>query len=287
MVSIPMLVAIAWLRTAASPTPAPQAPDRMALFAADDAAYRTLAIPRTYKTAPDAPTHLLAFRGGLCVRDLGLADSKKSTGDGGDGKTIMQESGTLERGFVAADGNAAAVIITRYVSRVDLTPGQTSTSGDTVTGDTTLTLVDPEHPDGRWRVTFENSRWVKDVLVLPGRSGVAVTTFLPRNGPTDIRVLDAAGREEIRVPESAAEALRVESSPEAGYLAAELAFRENEHQPERGVMVFDIARGTHWTYTWRYGSDDEPVSWTLQSHGVLSVKLASGTRRFDASGGKL
>ena len=176
---------------------------------------------------------------------------------------------------------------TRYVSRVDVTPGETSTVNDTVTGDTTLTLVDSAHPDGRWRVTLENARWVKDVLVLPASMGVVVTTFLPRHGPTDLRILDLTGRELLRVPESAAETVRVEASPEGGHVAADVTFRDNAELPERGVIVFDLAKETQWTYPWRYGSDAEPVSWTLLSQGVLAVKLPDGTRRFDATGRKL
>ena len=46
------------------------------------------------------------------------------------------------------------------------------------------------------------------------------------------------------------------------------------------MIVFDLAHGTQWTYTWRYGSEAEPVSWKLQSQGVLAVKLPGGARRF-------
>jgi len=249
--------------------------------------YRALAIPRSYKTAPDAPLHLLVFRGGLCVRDHGLGDSTANGGSGVDGVTIVEQKGTNQRGFVGPDGRAAVVVGTRYVSRVDVSPGQTSTANDTVTGDTTITLVDPAHPDGRWRVTLENSRWAKDVLVLDDAKGVVLTTFVPRNGPTDVRVLDAAGRESIRVPESSAETLRIDAAPGGGFVAAEVTFRDNPELPERGVIVFDLARGTQWTYGWRYGSDAEPVSWSLQSAGVLAVKIPGGTHRFDATGRKL
>jgi hypothetical protein len=136
-------------------------------------------------------------------------------------------------------------------------------------------------------VTLENARWVKDVLVLPASMGVVVTTFLPRHGPTDLRILDLTGRELLHVPESAAETLRVEASPEGGHVAADVTFRDNAELPERGVIVFNLAKETQWTYAWRYGSDAEPVSWTLLSQGVLAVKLPDGTRRFDATGRRL
>ena len=260
---------------------------RIVLLAAGDPQYQALAIPKSYKTSPDAPNHLLVFRGGFCVRDIGLADAQKSGEQGTATQTIVEEKGTTARGFVASDGLTAAILRTHYVSRVDMTPGQKSTAGDTVTGGAILTLIDPTHPDGRWRVTLENSRWAKDVVVLSAGKGVALTTFLPRNGPADIRILDATGHESLHVPESAGDAVRLEASPDGGYVAAELAFRDNPALPERGVVVFDIAAATQWTYGWRYGSDAEPVSWTLQAKGVLFVKLPKGTRRFDARGKKL
>ena len=272
---------------AAPEAPAQAAPDRVVLLGIDDPEYRALAIPRSYKTAPEAPTHLLVFRGGLCLRDLGLADTQARGEHGTPGTAVVEQKGTTERAIVAPDERAAVVVRTRYVSRVDVTPGQTSTANDTVTGDTTLTLIDPTHLDGRWRITLENARWAKDVLVLPADRGVVVTTFLPRNGPTDVRILDATGHESLRVPESAAETTRVEASPEGGHVAADVTYRDNAELPERGVIVFDLALGTQWTYAWRYGSDAEPVSWTLQSRGVLVVKLPGGMRRFDATGRKL
>jgi hypothetical protein len=257
------------------------------LLSAGDAEYRALAIPRSYKTAPDAPSHLLVFRGGLCVRDVGLADTQNRDEHGTPNSAIVQEIGTTDRAVVGADGRAAVVVRTRYDSRVDVTPGQKSTVNDTVTGDTTLTLVDPAHPDGRWRLTLEHGRWAKDVLTLPSGKGVVVTTFLPRNGPTDMRILDDTGHESFRIPESSAETSRIDVSPDGTHVAAELAYHDRPLQAERGVMVIEPASGSRWTYEWRYGSDAEPLSWTLQKEGVLAVKLADGVQRFDAKGHKL
>jgi hypothetical protein len=291
-----VLAGLPWVRQASvaptekaakAETPAAAAPDRVVLLTADDPEYTALAIPNSYKTAPSARLHLLVFRGGLCVRDHGLADTLTKDGRGVEGAAIVEQAGTNQRAFVAPDGRVAIVVGTRYVSRVDVTPGQTSTANDTVKGDTTLTWVDPTHPDGRWRVTLENARWVKDLVVLANDSGVVVTTFLPRNGPNDVRILDATGHESIRVPESYAEVGRIEGSPDGAFAAAEVTFRENPRLPERGVIVFDVARKSQWTYGWRYGSDDEPVSWTLESRGVLDVRIPGDTRRFDATGRRL
>jgi hypothetical protein len=272
---------------AAAPEVSAPAPDRVVLVSAGSSEYRALAIPQSYKTGLDAPLHLLVFRAGLCVRDHGLADAAANNGSGVDGSAFVEQKGTTQRAYIASDGRAAVVVGTRYVSRVDVSPGQKSTANDTVTGDTTLTLVDPAHPDGRWRVTLENARWAKDVLVLPAAGGVVVTTFVPRNGPTDVRILDATGHEAVRVPESSAETVRIDASADGGFVAAEVTFRDNAELPERGVIVFDLARGTQWTYGWRYGSDAEPVSWILQNAGVLAVKIPGATRRYDSTGRKL
>lgn len=273
---------------AAPAAAATAAPNRVALMGADAPEYTALAIPKSYKSQPDATLRLLVFRDGLCIRDRGLVQAHETRDGGNPGATIMEETGVTERGAVAPDGREAVIATTRYVSRVDLTPGQTSTAGDTVTGATTLTLIDPAHPEGRWRVTLENGRWIKELLVLPASMGVVATTFLPRLGPTDVRILDATGRETIRVPESAAQTMRLETAPRGGYVAAEMAFPEGRALPwQQGVMVFDIAGATQWTYGWRYGSDDEPMSWSLQDGGVLVLKLASGTRRFDPTGRRL
>jgi hypothetical protein len=131
------------------------------------------------------------------------------------------------------------------------------------------------------RIGFE------DVLVLPAGKGVALTTFLPRNGPTDVRVLDSAGREMLRVPETSAQTLRVEAGPDGEFVAAEVSFRDDPHFPERGVIVLDVAHGTQWTYGWRYGTEAEPLSWKLLAQGTLAVQLPGGTRRFDATGHRL
>jgi len=290
-----LLPGLPWARSASVAPPeastkgaaAADSPDRVVLLSADDPAYLALAIPRSYKTSPSARLHLLVFRGGLCVRDHGLADTLAKDGRGVDGAPVIEQSGTNQRAFVAPDGRTAVVVGTRYVSRVDVTPGKTSTANDTVTGDTTLTLVDPAHPDGRWRVTLENSRWAKDVVVLANAMGVVVTTFVPRNGPNDVRVLDATGRESARVPETSAQTLDIEGSPDGAFVAAEVTFPDNNALPTRGVIVFDLARGSQWTYGWRYGSDQEPLSWSLESGGILAVKVPGGTRRFDTKGGKL
>ena len=298
ILSVCLVAGLPWLRArptvppAKTPAAAPgataaPAPDRVVLLSAGAAEYRELAIPRAYKTAPDAPLHLLVFRGGLCIRDHGLADAVSNSGRADDGVAFVEQKGTSERAFVSPDGMAAVVLGTRYVSRVDVSPGQTSTANDTVTGDTTITLLDPAHADGRWRVTLENARWAKDVLVLPGARGVVVTTFVPRNGPTDVRVLDSTGHESVRVPETSAETLRIDASPDGGFVAAEVTFRDNPELPERGVIVFDLTHGSQWTYGWRYGSDAEPVSWILENAGVLAVKIPGGTHRFDATGRKL
>ena len=286
-----MLAGFPWIRhpASAAPAPAPATPadpgNRVAVLDAASPAYRTLQIPSSVKTDPDASVRLVVFRQGACILDRGLRDARHDSNGGARGSLVVQESGTTERGAAAPDGREAIVATTRFVSRVDMTPGVTSTKNDTVQSATTLTLIDPDHPEGRWQVTLEGGRWVKDMIVLPASSGVVLTTFLPRNGPDDLRILDAGGHEKIRVPETRAEILSVRTSCDAGcFVAAAVAFKDVSSLPEQGVMVFDVARGTSWTYGWRYGGSDEPLSWDLGRGGVLTVTLPGGKRLFDATG---
>jgi len=133
---------------------------------------------------------------------------------------------------------------------------------------------------------LEASRWVQDFLVLGNAKGVVMTTFLPRNGPKDVRLLDPTGREWLRISESFGAALRIEASADGSHAAAEVTFPDRPDGPECGVVVIDLASGKQWTYGWRYGSDAEPLSWKLFDRGVLGVKFPKGTKYFDASGRK-
>lgn len=255
---------------------------RVDVVSKDAPEYRALAIPKSYKSDVAAATRLLVFKDGLCVRDRGLV-SAHSTSNAGDPRGLVtEETGVTERAVVASDDRTAVVASTRYVSRVDMTPGTTSTAGDTIRGATTLTMIDPAHPDGRWQITLESSRWVKDLVAIPRDGGLAVSTFLPRKGPCDLRLLDPTGRERVRVPESVGETLRIEASPDGTFVAAELAFADDPRW-ERGITVFGPGESA-WTYGWKYGTDDEPSSWALEPKGVLAVRLASGMKRFDPAG---
>src|SRR5262245_2721786 len=93
--------------TPAEPEPAPE---RVVLLSADDPDYTALAIPRSYKTAPGAKLRLLVFRGGLCVRDHGLADTTAKDGHQIEADSFVEQSGTNQRAFVASDGRVAVVV---------------------------------------------------------------------------------------------------------------------------------------------------------------------------------
>jgi len=292
-----LLGGLPWVRSSSAvprvskpPSPArteAEPPDRVVVLAATAPEYRALAIPKSYKTAPDALTHVLVFRGGLCIRDRGLVQTHETGGGSDHTKVIMEETGLTERAAAASDGSAVGLASTRYVSQVDLTPGRPSTgANDTVRSVTTVTLIDPYHPEGRWQITLENGRWINELLVLPSAGGLVLTTFLPRTGPADLRILDAAGRETVHVPDASGQTLRIETTPSGGFVAAEIALRDDISPWERAVTVFDLTHATQWTYGWRYGDEAEPLSWALEDGGVLAVKLDSGTRRFDPTGSR-
>src|SRR5262245_55393578 len=82
------------------PTPPPPAPDRVVLLSAGDPEYA--ALPAALKSAPEASLHLVVYREGVCVRDLGLVDEKQASS----GQAIVEEKGTVQRAFVSEDGRA-------------------------------------------------------------------------------------------------------------------------------------------------------------------------------------
>jgi len=63
-----------------------------------------------------------------------------------------------------------------------------------------------------------------------------------------------------------------------------VALPDRQTLPHRGVLVLDLLHGTRLTYTWRYGADDEPVSWKLDDSGVFEVTTTTHVRRFDRNG---
>ena len=295
-----MIAALPWIRSSAAAAPGPAEPatapasspaapafkDRVAVVAAGSSEYSAMATPLSVRRNSDARQRIVIFRNGVCILDRGLIEAHDESIPAPD---TVQESGLLERGTAAPDGREALLVATRYESRVDVTPGSRSTARDFVRSTTTISLVDPEHPDGRWQVTLEGGRWVRSFAVLSASSGVILTTFVPRTGPTDFRMLDGNGRERLRVPESRAEALDIATTCDTGcFVAADMKLQDDiDALPERGVMIFDVAKGTSWTYGWRYGSPEEPTSWSLEPGGILTVRLPGSTKRFDATGRRL
>ena len=292
-----MLAGFPWIRSSAiaapEPTPPPEAaavatgpPTRVVVLSAASPAYHALAVPPSARRNPSASTHLMVFRAGICVLDRGLVDDHK---EGVTAPDTIEESGVLERAAAAADGREAVLVETHYSSHRVAKPGVGTRADEQIQSTTTLTLLDPDHPDGLWKLTLEGGRWIRAIDVLSESSGIVVTTFVPRDGAADFRILDSSGRERLRVPESRAEALGVSSSCEGGcFVAAEMKFQDDYATlPERGIMVFDVATAKSWTYGWRYGNPEEPSSWSLGRRGVLTVNLPGETRRFDPTGRRL
>jgi hypothetical protein len=123
-----------------------------------------------------------------------------------EGARVVEQSGRTNARFVAPDGAHGGRRAGRATSARGRDARQTSTANDTVTGDTTLTLVDPRTRTGGGASRSRMS-WAKDVARASERVRASSRRrSFPRNGPTDVRILDATGRESVRVPESSAEA---------------------------------------------------------------------------------
>ena len=227
--------------------PAPH-PTAWCLLAAGDTEYtRAGHPPLATRRPPRRRCTSSCSAAALCVRDLGLARARRQRApacDGRRGRSSRRRERSSARSSPTTDATAV-VVKTRYVSRVDVTPGQTSTANDTVTGDTTLTLIDPAHPDGWWHVVLESARWAKDVLVLPGSAGVALTTFLPETGPPTFASSMRRGTSRFASPNPQPKRCVSKHSPE-GATCRGRSRASATRRPARsaGVIVFDLAKRT-------------------------------------------
>ncbi len=261
------------------PRAAAPAGDIVRLFSADDPEYQSLDIPDARRVASEAVRRLVVFRGGAPVSDRGLGNEKRVVERASSANAASEyEDGFVEDAEVSLDGRFALVLSTRYRKPVD--PG----TGVETKGKTDLTWIDPAHPEGLWSVSLERERWVKKVLLLSPKHGVAISTLTDPNGPADLRLYGPEGREMLRLKGEEASVVDMTTTSQGAFLAVDLAYPDRPALPNRGVLVLDLLHGTRWTYTWSYGKDGEPLSWSLADTGILEVKTPGGTRCFDRNG---
>ena len=268
---VPWTVAPVW--AAQDPQDASEG-DRVEVLSAFDSSLSALVC--SARTEADATQRLVVRRDGACVLDRGLREVHDTdTTDAGE----LAQSGIVDRATVSPDRRVAVIETIAYASRPANAKPAAEGDVDGLLATSELTWVDPYHPGGKWVVRLEPSRWVKQVVPLSRRRGVAVATYREVQGESDFRLLGADGRETIRIPESEAWTLDIAASPDGEFVAVDQAFDGKPGRPDRAILVLDVLHSTRWSYTWKYGSDEEPKSWSIEDKGVLVVEKPGGDSR--------
>jgi hypothetical protein len=244
------------------------------VYLSQDERYLALEIPPEVRSAPTATTRLVVFRDGRPVLDRGLLVERRDAPAGGTAPRPRAE-GVDEDAILPEDARFALVLTTLY---------RRSEGEAEIVAATELEWIDPEHPAGRWRRPLGEGRWAKQVLPLSPTLGVAVITMQGLEGPCDLRIHDPDGEERLRLGDAEGNVLRADAASHGGFVAADLAYPDRASSPQRAILVLDLLRGTRWSYPWRYGTDDEPVGWTLDDSGLLEIRTTSDTRTFDRTG---
>ena len=266
------------------PATAVEAPPRngVRVYRPTDPAYRNLDLSPAKRAVPDAESRLLVFRDGVPVLDRGLRNENWTIETAG-GRGPTQVEGVIEDAAVSEDGQFALLLTTTY-RRPPRSKGAAATEERAPVGSSELTWIDATHPQGAWTKPLEGGRWAKQLVPLSVKQGVALATILKLDGPADLRIFGPDGVERIHLNEADGSVLAIEAAADGGFVAADLAYPDRAELPHRGVIVLDLLHGTRWAYTWRYGDNDEPVSWKLDDAGVLEVTSPAFVKRFDRNG---
>lgn len=255
-------------------------PDRIVLLTDSESSYGPIAradIPRSYA---QATLRLVVFRAGVPVRDHGLREESRIVPPG-PGSPAREELRS-DSAIVATDGRSA-ILVRTDASRPVVGPEPAEVPVE-VAGRTELTWIDPEHPEGRWSMRVSEGRWVREIVVLPNGFGAAVSTVRDLGEPADLTVVSADGETVFRQDELEASVGAITATSNGAFLAVDLAFPARPGLPDRGVLVFDLLAGGHWTYAWSYGSEQEPSGWEIEDTGILVVEIGGVSRRYDRFG---
>jgi hypothetical protein len=258
---------------------APLAVNRVEILAIDDPVYAALNVPAAVRTHPDSATRLVVFRDGVPVLDRGLVSRR--TASTAEDPAIIEERGFVEDAAVAPDRSAALVRQTRFTGRMAVGTGQEPA---TLQGRERLTWIDPDRPGGRWSVDLPEGRFVREMVVAPLASGAAAILTDGAGLGGEFRLFDAAGKEIALIAPPGAEAVDAAAADDVPVVAIDVAYPARAGLPDRAIVVFDLTAGTRWEHEWKYGSDDEPKSWSLDADGSLVLQVPGGVRRFDRGG---
>lgn len=246
------------------------------LYQAGEPDYQALGIPAEVRINPEAEARLVIFKNGQLVADRGLEHTVRSVPR--PGSPPWREE-ILEKAEIASDQQFAVIqrFQFRQISDADKKAGESVDPARRFSVvdllSTELTWVDANYPDGFWSTVLEEDRWLSNILLLPARRGIAVSTTTGTSGPADLRLFDQVGREVLSLDSSLASVTRLDSTLDGSFFLVDLAYPKRGIAPDRGVRIFDMLRGTNWTYSWSYGGDGEPVSYEMLETGALRLKL--------------
>jgi hypothetical protein len=122
---------------------------------------------------------------------------------------------------------------------------------------------------------------------LSGSRGVAVMASRAGELGGDFGVYDPGGARFVFFGGLEGTPRELRPTAHDAFLAVELAFASRPGYPDQGVVVVDLLRRAHWTYAWWYGTDREPTSWEIADSGILTLRFADRTTRYDRFGHEL
>jgi len=257
------------------------------LYQAGEPDSQALGIPAEVRINPEAGARLVIFKNGQLVADRGLEHTVRSVPR--PGSPPWREE-ILEKAEIASDQQFAVIQRFRFRQIAD-TDKKASESVDPARRfavvdllSTELTWVDANYPDGFWSTVLGEDRWLSTILLLPARRGIAVSTKAGPNGPADLRLFDQVGREVLTLDSTLASVTSLDSTLDGSFFLVDLAYPARGVAPDRGVRIFDMVRGTNWTYSWSYGGDGEPVSYEMLETGALRLKLPGEVHLYGPDG---
>jgi hypothetical protein len=246
------------------------------LYETGERDYQALGIPEENRIHPEARNRVVIFKDGSLVADRGLEHTVRTVPR--PGAPPWREE-ILEKVEIASDQQFAVIQRFRFrqipegerrASAVD-DPSRRLAEVDLLS--TELTWVDANYPDGFWSTVLGEDRWLSNMLLLPGRRGIAVSTTSGPNGPADLRLFDQVGREVLSLDPKLASVTKLDSTLDGSFFLVDLAYPQRGVAPDRGVRIFNMLDGTSWTYSWSYGEDGEPISYEMLETGALRLEL--------------
>lgn len=248
-----------------------------------DQDYQELVVSERAKRYPESESRLVVFRDGVPIIDRGLRISTQIAAQKNPDAAEVEE-GLAEDAVVSSDARFAVLATTQF-KRPAQQRGDRVDLPRPAVGVTELRWIDAEHPEGKWTVKLEDGRWIRTIVPISGKRGVAIATLAdPDERDADMRILGPDGVETLRIRESEGSTAEIVATPHGNFVAVGLLFPPRLNMPNQGITVLDLTYDTRWTYSWTYGDDAQPLSWKIDDTGVLVVTTPLAIRSYDRLG---